>query len=107
MNKYRALKTRIDGITFDSQLEAKRYAQLRLLERGGAISCLQYQVPYTLIAKSKYGREIKYVADFVYQENGKEVVEDTKSKATKTPLYRLKKRLMAEKYGIEIREIYG
>lgn len=104
-NKYGARKTRIDGILFDSQAEANRWCELRLLERVGAICGLERQKKYTLIPKSDYGSEIGYIADFVYSENGITVVEDVKSKATATPLYRLKKRLMAEIHGIEIREV--
>lgn len=106
MNKYKAIKTMIDGITFDSKHEAKRYQELKLMERAKVIKNLQWQVPYVLIDKSKYGREIKYIADFVYEENGEIVVEDTKSKATRTPLYKLKKRLLAERYNIQIKEIF-
>lgn len=81
-----------------------RYVELTLLEKAKAIQDLKTQVSFPLIPKSKYGREIKYVADFTYYEDGKLVVEDTKSPATKTPVYRLKKRLMAEIYDIEIKE---
>lgn len=81
-----------------------RYVELTLLEKAKAIQDLKTQVSFPLIPKSKYGREIKYVADFTYYEDGKLVVEDTKSLATKTPVYRLKKRLMAEKYNIVIKE---
>lgn len=78
-----------------------------MLQRANKIENLRLQVPFVLIDKSKYGRQIKYIADFVYydKELKQEVVEDTKSEATKTPVYRLKKRLMAETYGIEIKEI--
>ena len=93
------------GQVFDSRLELSRYEQLRLLERAGYISDLKRQEAFTLIDKSAYGREIVYKADFTYTEGGKKVVEDTKSTATKTPLYRLKKRLLAERYGIVIKEI--
>lgn len=64
-----------------------------------------YKFPYVLIDKSKYGRQIKYIADFVYydKELKQEVVEDTKG--FRTDVYRLKKRLLAEKYDIEIKEI--
>lgn len=102
-SKYRAVKTEIDGITFDSKREAKRYQELRLLERAGEIENLRLQVAYELIEKSKYGRSIKYVADFVYERNGDQIVED--AKGVRTPVYRLKKRLMAEKYGIKIEEV--
>ena len=73
-----------------------------MLERAGVIKGLKRQVPYVLINKSRYGRAIKYVADFVYLENGQLVVEDVKG--VRTPVYKLKKRLIAEVYGIEIKE---
>lgn len=101
-SKYHAKRTTIDDITFASKKEAMRYRELKLLERAGEIENLQLQVPYILIDKSKYGRAIKYVADFVYQEKGKTIVED--SKGFKTDVYKLKKRLLAEKYNIEIKE---
>ena len=93
-----------DG-TFDSKLELRRWYALGLMQYNGEIKNLRRQVKYVLVEKSIYGREIAYVADFVYDKNGETVVEDTKSEATKTPLYRLKKRLMAERYGIVIKEI--
>ena len=89
---------------FDSQKEYNRWRELCLLERARVINGLKRQIPFTLIEKSQYGREITYVADFCYWENGKYIVEDTKSEITKTPLYRLKKRLMAELHGIIILE---
>lgn len=101
-NKYKAKKTVVDNITFDSKKEANRYCELKLLERAKVISNLQLQVPYILIPKSKYGHAIKYVADFVYEENNKIVIEDVKG--VKTPVYRIKKRLMAEQFGIVIKE---
>lgn len=102
-SKYGAIRTEIDGISFDSKREAARYQELRLLEQAGEIENLRLQVPYELIAKSKYGRSIKYVADFVYSRNGLTVVED--AKGVRTPVYRLKRRMMAEKYGIKIEEV--
>ena len=103
MSKYHAKATIIDDIRFASKKEANRYCQLKLLERAKEITNLQLQVPYTLIPKSKYGRAIKYIADFTYiNKEGKEVVEDTKG--FKTDVYKLKKRLMAETYGINIKE---
>lgn len=100
--KYRNKKTSVDGIRFDSKREANRYIELKMLERAGVIKGLKRQVPYVLINKSRYGRAIKYVADFVYLENGQLVVEDVKG--VRTPVYKLKKRLIAEVYGIEIKE---
>ena len=101
-SKYHAKKTIVDDITFDSKKEAMRYQELKLLQRAGEIENLQLQVPYVLIEKSKHGRAIKYIADFVYEEKGQTVVED--SKGYRTDVYKLKKRLLAEKYDIEIKE---
>lgn len=104
-SKYKNQKVTLNGIKFDSKKEARRYYELKLLERAGIIKELKLQVPYVLIEKSKHGREIKYLADFTYIEKGKLIVEDVKSSATKTPLYKLKKRLLAERYDIEIKEV--
>ena len=103
MSKYKAQKTMADGMMFDSKKEEKRYRELRLMERAGVIANLRLQVPFVLFEKSKYGRKIKYIADFVYEEkNGLTVVEDVKG--YKTDVYKLKKRILAELYGIEVRE---
>lgn len=105
LNKYRNKKTVINGIKFDSKKEGSRFLELKYLERSGLITDLKTQVTFVLIEKSQYGRQIVYKADFTYTEDGKLVVEDVKSTATKTPVYRLKKRLMAERYGIIIKEV--
>ena len=104
-SKYHAQRVDAEDGKFDSKLEFRRWRELKLLERAGVITELKRQVRIPLIPQSKYGREIAYVADFSYREDEKIVIEDTKSEATKTPLYRLKKRLVAEKYGIEIKEV--
>ena len=103
-NKFRAKKTEFNGIKFDSIHEKNRYVELVLMEKAQVIQDLKVQQRFPLIPKSKYGREIYYKCDFTYYENGKLVVEDAKSPVTKTPVYRLKKRMLAEKYGIEIKE---
>lgn len=103
MNKYHARAVRLDGIWFPSQKEAHRYLELKLLERAGVIQDLRLQVPFVLLPKSQYGRAVKYIADFVYTENGRQVVED--AKGYRTDVYKLKKRLMAELLGIEIKEV--
>ena len=92
----------IDGHKFPSQKEAKRYQELKLMEKAGTITDLQLQVPFPLVKKSEYGRELRYYADFVYFDNGEMVVEDTKG--YKTDVYKLKKRLMQELYDITIKE---
>lgn len=108
MNKYGNRKTIIDGIVFDSQKEATRWSELRLLERAGEIQNLQRQVPFVLIPKQvrdgkTIERPVVYKADFVYTEKGEEVVEDTKG--VKTKEYILKRKLMLWQYGIQIKEV--
>lgn len=102
MNKYRNKKVIVDGISFDSKKEAARYKELRMLERAGIILNLQLQVPFELIPKQDGERACTYKADFVYEQNGKKVVEDTKG--MKTDVYKIKRKLMLYRYGIEIKE---
>lgn len=123
MLKFGNKKTTVDGILFDSKKEADRYRELKLMERLGTIRDLQRQVTFELIPAqherfarySRKGRRLKdgirciekkcvYIADFVYEQDGKKVVEDVKSKATRTPEYIIKRKLMLERFGIRIRE---
>jgi hypothetical protein len=101
--KYGNKPTVVDGEQFDSQGEAARWQQLKLLEIGDNITELRRQVRYPLTVN---GVEIcLYVADFVYRDAAGLHVEDFKSRATMTDVYRLKKRLMAACHGITIEEI--
>ncbi len=103
MNKYRNRKlTAPDGQVFDSVKEYHRWGCLRLLERAGKIQGLQRQVSFELVPKQAGERACNYVADFVYYEDGKQVVEDCKG--YKTEVYRLKKKLMLWVHGIRIKE---
>lgn len=109
-NKYHNEKTEVNGIKYDSKKEAKRGSELELQERLGLISNLERQKKYVLQPSFKFLgrtiREISYVADFVYKENGNTVVEDVKSPITrKNPVYRLKKKMMMYVHGIEIKEV--
>lgn len=101
--KYRAIPTSVDGIRFDSRREAERYQGLKILVRCGEIKNLRLQVPYDIVINGH--KVCKYIADFVYIDNetGKEVVED--SKGMRTPVYRLKKKLMLAVHGITIVEV--
>lgn len=106
--KYKSKKTTVDGVTFDSKKEAKRYQELRILEKTGEITDLQRQVKYELIPAQRIDgrvveRKVEYVADFVYQQDGKTIVEDTKGFRTKD--YIIKRKLMLWVHGIRIREI--
>lgn len=101
--KYKSHITEVEGIRFHSKKEASRYLVLANLEKEGKIKGLKLQPKFTLIPKSKHGREIRYIADFEYYlDDGTYVVEDVKG--FRTDVYRLKKRLLAEKTGIEIVE---
>lgn len=91
-----------DGEVFDSVKEFHRWGVLKLLQRAGKISDLKRQVKYELIPKQDGERACYYVADFVYQEDGKLVVEDTKG--FKTDAYKMKRKLMLWVHGIRIKE---
>lgn len=125
-NKYGARKYTVDGITFDSRKEARRYQELKLLQRAGRIAELRLQVRFELLpaqyektdavyvkgprkGQPKRGRCIEnsvvYIADFVYTENGRMIAEDVKGMRTKD--YILKRKLFRYFYGesYEFREV--
>ena len=102
-NKYNAVKTEMDDAVFDSKKEATRYWQLVLLEREGKVKNLQRQVRFVLqdsfINNEKQKvRPIFYIADFCYERNGVKIVEDVKSDATRTQVYKVKKKLFQYRY---------
>ncbi len=105
-SKYHAKKTVVDGITFDSRKEAYRYIVLKGMEEDGTIGDLRRQVRYELIpafdVDGKHYRPVFYVADFVYVEGGKTVVEDVKG--VRTDAYRIKSKLFAKRYGMNVKE---
>ncbi len=108
--KYGNKKTVVNGITFDSLHEANRYRELTLLWRSHEIHNLKRQVKYELVPAIRQNgkviqRAISYYADFVYidSKTGHTVVED--AKGYKTDVYKMKKKMMLDKYGIEIREV--
>ena len=109
----------VQGVSFDSQKEYRRFRELCLLEKAGQITDLQRQVKFVLIPAQyepdiigKRGgvrrgklieRECSYIADFTYTEDGKPVVEDTKG--VKTPYYTIKRKLMLWVHKIRITEV--
>lgn len=108
MTKYRAKKTVIDGIKFDSKKEAKRYIALKELEKKGNIEKLMLQPRFLLQEgfrkNGKAYRKIEYVADFMYEQDGKLIIEDVKG--IKTDVYKLKQKLFEKKYqDLTIKEI--
>lgn len=130
-NKYRNIKTTVDGIIFDSKKEAARYQELKLLEKAGKIFCLKLQPKFLLIPKTTKRRSVTYTADFCYKEpveasinkkgldfhavtaeycHGKRVVtvvEDVKSPATANNQAYIVKRNLFEYQNpdVEFREI--
>lgn len=122
-SKYSNRKTTLDGITFDSVREARRYSELILLQRAGKIKDLRLQVPFEVIPEQiehyerygKRGQRLKdsvrklerncvYIADFTYidTETKEFVVEDAKGK--RTAEYIIKRKLMLKVHGIRIKE---
>jgi|TARA_Y100000310_G_scaffold126112_1_gene124867 hypothetical protein len=101
-NKYGAVRVRIDGIDFDSRAEARRYVDLKMLEKAGEIRNLELQPKFECVVD---GTKIcTYRADFQYFCGNERVVEDVKG--VKTPVYRLKKKLVEALFrGIKITEI--
>ena len=100
MNKYKNRKIQIDMYVFDSIRESQRYKELKLLERAGEISNLELQ-PHFLLQDSfrkngKTFRKIEYVADFMYIENGKTIVEDVKG--LQTDIFKLKHKIFEKVY---------
>lgn len=103
--KYANIPTEIDGIKFQSKLEATRYSYLSVLQKAGEISELQMQVPFKLEVNGIL--ICKYIADFTYMKAGEYIVEDTKSPATITPEFRLKAKMMKAIHDIDILIVYA
>jgi len=111
MTKYRAIRTMVDGIYFDSKREANRYSELKIMEKAGIINSLKLQPEFKCVVNGK--KVCTYKADFEYLmvddigpqgQIGYYIVEDVKG--FKTPVYRLKKKLVEACYpGTVIKEI--
>ncbi len=98
--KFNAIAVETEHGRFDSKMEYQRFLQLDLMQRAGVISDLKRQIRYPLVIGDTL--VCTYIADFVYDENGRTVVED--SKGFKTREYLMKKNLMKKVLGIEIFE---
>ena len=106
-SKYGNKKVTVDGITFDSAKEARRWQELKLLEAAGEIQALERQKVFILAPAVILGGRVKpalrYFADAVYRQDGRQVVEDTKSEITrKHPVFRAKQHLMMSVHSIEL-----
>lgn len=123
-SKYNARKKEVDGITFDSVKESRRYQQLKALEKAGLISELELQKKFVLIPAIREAdsvgarggikkgkiieREVAYYADFYYKDkNGNTIVEDVKGCKIggAYQIFKIKKKLMLWRYGIQVKEI--
>lgn len=118
MNKYRNVKTVVGGIQFDSKREASRWQELKLLERAGKIAGLKRQVEYILAPSVKFeGAKraqpaMRIKVDFAYQEITRtgagmswsnNILEDTKSPATVTTAFTMRRHLLKHIHGLDIR----
>ena len=112
-SKYRNEKTERAGIYFDSKKEARRFDELMAELTAGTIRDLRLQVEFTLqpaytTPEGERVRAIRYLADFTYYRRSgdgwKYVVEDVKSRPTRTRSYLMKKKMMADRFGITIEE---
>jgi hypothetical protein len=104
-SKYRAQKTKVDGITFDSKGEADYYCQLKLLQRAGEVTDIKLQPRYPILDASERGKGIDYVADFLvtYADGRQEIID---FKGVKTAVYRMKKKMFHERYpNLTIKEV--
>lgn len=100
--KYGNRRTVVDGISFMSAKEARRYSELKLLERAGEISGLKLQPRFSLKVLDRL--VTTYVADFQYLErDGSVVVED--AKGFRTDVYKIKAKLFEALIGFPVREV--
>lgn len=128
-NKYGAKKITdpATGYVFDSKKEYRRWQDLKIMERAGQILNLQRQIKYVLIPaqyerferySNKTGKQLKdgirclekevsYIADFVYEQAGKTIVEDTKGYrgGGAYAVFVVKRKLMLQVHGIKIQEV--
>lgn len=112
-NKFNAQKVDLDGMTFDSKKEHRRYIELKAMQQRGEIFGLEHHTKFELAPKIKLEGEkrakpaLRYFADFTYYiSTGEYIVEDVKSAATrKLASYRTKKHLMKTVFNINVREV--
>ena len=105
-SKFRNVKTEVDGTLFASKAEAARYLYLKTLLRIGEIDALELQPRFNLVVNGQ--KVCAYIADFRYRRvsTGDVIVEDVTAKPTRTPEYRIKKKLLKALCNIDVAEIY-
>ena len=107
-SKYGAIRTTVDGIVFASKAEARRYGELRLMEKAGQISNLELQPRLSISIKGIHICNVLF--DFLYFTGGpgtwQDHYEDVKGRDN--ALSRLKRKLVEAQYGIKVKLIrYG
>lgn len=106
-NKYNAKPQVVDGINFDSKREARRWIELQIMARTGAVTDLERQVTFILapsvrIAGEKRARPaLRFKADFRYIYHGATIVEDAKGYSDTA--FRIRQHLMKSVHGIDVR----
>lgn len=106
-SKYAAERTEVDGFTFDSKREARYYGHLLLLAKLGEIDNLELQPSFPLWVITAAGERVVvgvYRADFRYRELATNTWPVVDAKGVRTPVYRLKKRIVEALYGFRIIE---
>lgn len=124
-NKYKNKKITVDGVTYDSEREYKRFVVLNQAEKDGIISCLEAHPKFELIPaiKETYVKHLKtkdkvcertvqlpitYTADFSYIKGGKRVIEDVKiSKFLIPKEFSLKAKMLRYFHGIEVKLVFN
>jgi len=97
--KYNNIKTKVDGIEFDSKKESAKYQELKMLEKSGMIKNLERQKRFEIVPKTPGERAVFYVADFTYEIEGRKICMDVKSSITrKNPTYIIKRKLFKSIY---------
>ena len=98
MSKYKNIKVKLDGITFDSKKEAVHYAYLKSLEKRGVITDLQLQTKLDFKIDGK--KIFTYKPDFEYNDEFGHHIIDVKG--IQTPVFKLKKKLIEAQYKTKI-----
>lgn len=105
-NKYRAVRTIVDGVAFHSKRESEAWQYLKIRERAGEIKDLKRQVPFELYGSTKDGSITqlicRYVADFQYFDVKKNQTVIADSKGVKTALFILRSKMMKASHGIDV-----
>jgi hypothetical protein len=100
MNKYRAIRTEVDGHKFPSRREAERYRQLKLLQRAGHISHLELQPAFKIYLNDQL--ICKVILDFKYWDNDKRCAVYEDSKGCDNPMSKLKRKLVEAQEDIKV-----